>query len=134
MFKRPDYRYFFALFLLLLFPHFAVAELGGLGILAESHEKGLKVLSVLPNSPASKAGLKPEDVITKINDQPVSSGNFFSDLKKLKGPVGDIVHVTIIEPRHENILRVGIVRAAINERQLLEHAYENDLKDRYDPK
>ncbi|HKB91212.1 MAG TPA: PDZ domain-containing protein, partial [Opitutaceae bacterium] len=40
--------------------------------------KGFIITKILPNSPASKAGLKQEDVITAINDKPITT---FLDLR-----------------------------------------------------
>ncbi len=42
-----------------------------LGIMSEENEKGAKVNMVSEESPAEKAGLQPNDIISKINDKPI---------------------------------------------------------------
>jgi serine protease Do len=44
---------------------------GFLGIVGEAAEGGLQVERVAEDSPASKAGIQPGDLITSINDRPV---------------------------------------------------------------
>lgn len=51
--------------------------------------------AVEKNSPADTAGLKAEDIITKVNDQPVDQSNSFSLLLQ-KYNVGDIVTLTVM--------------------------------------
>lgn len=62
----------------------AAAAAGGpsayLGIVpdeAAEPDKGLPVMSVLPGSPADNAGVKPGDVLVRLNDKPI---NKFKDL------------------------------------------------------
>ncbi|MBA4166710.1 MAG: PDZ domain-containing protein [Chitinophagaceae bacterium] len=43
-----------------------------LGVMTEGSSEGAKIVSVTDNSPAAKAGLKKDDIITKINDKPVA--------------------------------------------------------------
>jgi len=42
-----------------------------LGVMSEENEKGAKVNVVSEESPAEKAGLKPNDIINKVNDKPI---------------------------------------------------------------
>jgi serine protease Do len=44
-----------------------------LGFRVDSEGKACKIINVSPDSPAAKAGLKPDDIVTKIADQKVSS-------------------------------------------------------------
>jgi len=46
---------------------------GMLGIQMEESDDGPRIKSVIPKSPAQKAGLKPNDVITHVNDKPVKT-------------------------------------------------------------
>jgi serine protease Do len=42
-----------------------------LGVMSEENEKGAKINSVSEDSPASKAGLKQDDIISKVNDKKI---------------------------------------------------------------
>ena len=53
-------------------PHISFGEdIPFLGVTTEGTSEGAKVLSVSENSGAAKAGLKKDDIITKVNDKPV---------------------------------------------------------------
>ena len=61
-------------------------EVGDIGVLPDSHPH---VASILPGSPAEKAGLKPGDVIVKVDDTPVTFPTQLIDVvsKKANSPV-----------------------------------------------
>ena len=46
---------------------------GVLGVIIDDAEKGTRVTKILPKSPAEKAGLKVDDVITHVNGKPTRS-------------------------------------------------------------
>ena len=56
---------------------------------------GALVAPVVANGPADKAGLRPGDVITKINDQPVDNVNDLIAATRLHS-IGDVVTVTYL--------------------------------------
>lgn len=61
-------------------------------------EQGVLVLSVTPGSLADDAGLRPEQVITHVNGQPVESGQQFKDLiLSLPSGKGVILRVVIVD-------------------------------------
>lgn len=62
----------------------------GHGLSAEKTEKGLKVLSITPQSPADNAGLKSGDLIIAVNGQPVQ------DITTIPSSDGTPVTLTII--------------------------------------
>lgn len=59
-------------------------------------DEGFLITSVLPNGPAVKAGLKPGDVVVKINNQPLAEG---ADFQGLDLRVGDKVTMEIYRGR-----------------------------------
>jgi putative serine protease PepD len=62
---------------------------------AGSKSDGALVASVVANGPADRAGLRPGDVITKINDQPVDNVNDLIAATRLHS-IGDVVTVTYL--------------------------------------
>jgi len=87
---------------------------GGLGVeIAADEKRGLVILRPLPNSPAAKAGLMPEDRIVKIDGQPAAemSTDDASDL--IRGEPGTKIHLTIQRPGRGEPLEVDLVRAEI---------------------
>ncbi|MGA7934386.1 MAG: S41 family peptidase [Kovacikia sp.] len=72
-------------------------NLTGVGIvLAEDQKtKALTVVAPVEGTPAAKAGILPEDVITKINGQPTRGMNVNNAVKQITGPIGSQVVLTI---------------------------------------
>jgi serine protease Do len=65
-----------------------------IGITGENAPYGVVIKTVTENSPASKAGLKADDLIVKVNGQTISSVQEINDIKeKLK--VGDTITLTL---------------------------------------
>ncbi len=74
----------------------------GLGISAlyDSTHSGIYVVNVAPDSPAKEAGIAPGNIITHINDTPVSKLGFYSAMLSLSG--GDInTNVTLRVTKHD---------------------------------
>jgi len=70
---------------------------GGVGILIEGPPQAdrLTVVMPLPGSPAYEAGLRPGDVITKIDDKSTSGLNTDQASKLMRGPIGESVTLTV---------------------------------------
>src|SRR5271156_3023426 len=70
-------------------------EFGGLGI-EVSMESGLvKVISPIDDTPAARAGLKPGDLITQLDGQPVQGMTLPQAVEKMRGPVNSDVTLRI---------------------------------------
>lgn len=67
-------------------------EYEGIGVVILDHT----ITEVLPDSPAEKSGLKPGDVITKINDSDITSINSTELVKKMKSSVGSNILVSVL--------------------------------------
>src|SRR5437016_9303074 len=70
-------------------------EFGGLGI-EVSMENGLvKVVSPIDDTPAAHAGLKPGDLITHLDGNPVQGLTLPEAVEKMRGPVNSEINLTI---------------------------------------
>lgn len=71
-------------------------------------EYGIVIGSVEPNGPAAKAGIKAEDVITRVNGKPIHTGNDLVD-PIADTPVGNKVQLTYLRNKqpHEVSVEVG---------------------------
>jgi carboxyl-terminal processing protease len=70
-------------------------EFGGLGI-EVSMENGLvKVVSPIDDTPAARAGLKPGDLITHLNGEPVQGLSLQEAVEKMRGPMNSELTLTI---------------------------------------
>src|ERR1700689_550776 len=61
-------------------------EFGGLGIEVTMENGLVKVVSPIDDTPAAKAGLKPNDFIVAIDGEPVSGMSLNDAVEKMRGP------------------------------------------------
>jgi carboxyl-terminal processing protease len=85
------------------------------GIGAEVRTKNGHVVIVAPmdNSPAQKAGLRPGDIILKVNGQSIEGLTLSQVIAKIIGSVGTPVTLTLADPKTGATRDVTIVRAEI---------------------
>ncbi len=88
-------------------------EFGGLGIEITMKNGVLTIVSPIEGTPAWKAGLKAGDKIIKINGQPTRGMTLMDAVKKLRGPKGTKVTITIMREGVDKPFDVTIVRDII---------------------
>jgi serine protease Do len=81
---------------------------GFMGVNLEEHDPGILVSSVSPETPAEKAGIRPNDVIIKINDQTVNDRQELVETVMGYRP-GDTIQVTLLRDGRE--LQVDVTLA-----------------------
>ena len=91
-------------------------EFGGLGIEVTMENGYVKVISPIDDTPAAKAGIRPGDYITHIDDTGVLGLSLQDAVEMLRGPVGSDIIITIVRIGEEDPIEVGIKRAIITVR------------------
>ncbi|HVG26837.1 MAG TPA: trypsin-like peptidase domain-containing protein [Acidobacteriaceae bacterium] len=76
-----------------------------------SSNGGIIVSSVTPNGPASKAGLKPQDVIVSVDGKPVKNGDELVNIISAKQP-GSTVRLGFLREGKQQTAEVGITDRA----------------------
>jgi len=95
-------------------------EFGGLGI-EVSMENGLvKVVSPIDDTPAARAGLKPGDLITHLDGDPVQGMTLPEAVEKMRGPVSSEIRLTI-RREGKDPFDVKLVRATIKIQSVRSH-------------
>src|SRR6516225_9256659 len=95
-------------------------EFGGLGI-EVSMENGLvKVVSPIDDTPAARAGLKPGDLITHLDGDPVQGLTLPEAVEKMRGPVSSEIKLTIRREGREPF-DVKLIRATIKIQSVRSH-------------
>ncbi|NYZ14164.1 S41 family peptidase [Azospirillum sp. RWY-5-1] len=94
-------------------------EFGGLGIeVVMDDESGLvRVVAPIDGSPAATAGLKPGDLIARIDDYPVKGLKLHDAVARMRGPVGTSVALTLRRAK-ESLVRVNLTRAIVQIRSV----------------
>jgi carboxyl-terminal processing protease len=86
-------------------------QFSGIGVWVKPQGDELEIVSVLPSTPALKAGLKPGDVIQSIDGTPVSGMTSDEAVARIKGPEGSSVDLVV--KRNDATLDFSLTRADI---------------------
>jgi len=89
-------------------------KFGGLGVKLRMRKDRLTVIAPMPGSPAEKAGLRPGDLITKINGQATEALEFAEIMSKIKGEIGTKITLTLFRSASNKSFEVTLTRAEIN--------------------
>jgi len=71
-------------------------EFGGLGIEVGMEDGFVKVVSPIDDTPASKAGIQPGDLIVKIDGQPTKGLSMMEAVDKMRGKAGSKIELTLV--------------------------------------
>ncbi|MGF1607771.1 MAG: S41 family peptidase [Kiloniellales bacterium] len=99
---------------------------GGIGVRISLVDEGVKVLSVMENTPAEEAGIKDEDVIVQIDGEPARGLSQHEAVRRLRGPLRSKVTLTVNRNGEPAPRDVEVVRAHIVP-QTVEYKAQNDI-------
>jgi len=85
----------------------------GVGMTVGPQENHTVVLAPMPGSPASKAGIRPGDIIQNVDGKPTDGLTTSEVADLLKGPKGTIVHVAVMREGYTTALTFTITRDEI---------------------
>jgi len=85
----------------------------GIGIQVALESGSVKVLEVFDNSPAQKAGVRPGDTITNIDNEPLSGLGAEKVIGKMRGPVNTVVNLTILRNGQSDPVNLAVMRGSI---------------------
>ena len=88
-------------------------EFGGLGIEVGSEDGYVKVVSPIEDTPAFRAGLKPGDLIIKIDDVSIKGMTLNDAVKKLRGKPKTQVRLSIYRKSEPKPIEVTLMREVI---------------------
>lgn len=88
-------------------------EFVGIGVELTTDRGMLRVISPIANSPAAKAGLKPGDLIIKINNSLVQDMTVNDAINQIKGKSGTTVTLTVLRKDEQKPLILNIVREMV---------------------
>ena len=89
-------------------------EFGGLGLEVTQDNGFLKVISPIDDTPASRAGMKPGDLITALDGQTVQGLTLNDAVDKMRGAPGSHIRLTVKRDRIDKPIDVAMTREAIH--------------------
>jgi carboxyl-terminal processing protease len=102
-------------------------EFGGLGIEVGMEDGFVKVVSPIDDSPAARAGIKPGDLIVKLDDTSVKGMTLNDAVKRMRGKPNSQITLTIVRKGEQKPIVVTLTRAVIKiqsvKSKLLEPGY-----------
>ncbi|MFL5110226.1 MAG: S41 family peptidase [Microvirga sp.] len=102
-------------------------EFGGLGIEVTMEDGLIKVVSPIDDTPASKAGIMANDIITNLDDEAVQGLTLNQAVEKMRGPVNTKIRLKIIRKGQDNPIDVTLVRDNIRVRSVRARVEADDI-------
>jgi carboxyl-terminal processing protease len=88
-------------------------EFGGLGIEVTMENGVVKVVSPIDDTPAAKAGLQANDLITHLDGEQIVGLTLEQAVEKMRGPVNTPINLTVVRRGKDEPFDVKIVRDVI---------------------
>src|ERR1700736_84787 len=88
-------------------------EFGGLGIEVTMEDGLVKVVAPIDDTPAAKAGVMANDIITQLDDEAVQGMTLNQAVDKMRGPVNTKIKLTIMRKGSDKPIEVTIMRDVI---------------------
>ena len=88
-------------------------EFGGLGIEVGMEEGYIRVVSPIDDTPAEKAGIKPGDLIIRLDNKPVKGMTLKEAVDIMRGKKGTDLNLTVLRKSQKKLLNFTITRDII---------------------
>ena len=102
-------------------------EFGGLGIEVTMEDGLVKVVAPIDETPAAKAGVMANDIITKLDDEQVHGLTLNQAVEKMRGPANTKIKLTIMRKGQDKPIDVSIVRDVIRVKSVRSHTDGDDV-------
>src|SRR6201993_2743869 len=102
-------------------------EFGGPGIEVTMEDGLIKVVAPIDETPAAKAGVMANDIITHLDDEAVQGLTLNQAVEKMRGPVNTKIKLTIMRKGADKPVDVTIVRDVIRVKSVRSHSEGEDV-------
>src|SRR3954464_15188167 len=100
---------------------------GGLGLEVTMEDGLVKVVAPIDDTPAARAGILANDIITQISGEPVQGLTLNQAVDKMRGPVNSSVKLTIQRKEKKELLEVKLTRQTIRIHPVRAHTEGGDI-------
>jgi carboxyl-terminal processing protease len=102
-------------------------EFGGLGIEVTMEDGLIKVVAPIDDTPAAKAGIMANDIITHLDDEPAQGLTLNQAVEKMRGPENSKIKLKIMRKGQDKPVEVTITRARIQVRSVRSRLEGDDV-------
>jgi carboxyl-terminal processing protease len=102
-------------------------EFGGLGLEVTMEDGRVKVVAPIDETPAAKAGIMANDIISHLDDEPVQGLTLNQAVEKMRGPPNTKIRLKIMRTGQEKPIEVTIVRDVIRVRPVRARVEGSDV-------
>jgi carboxyl-terminal processing protease len=102
-------------------------EFGGLGIEVTMEDGLVKVVAPIDETPAAKAGILANDIITHLDDEAVQGLTLNQAVEKMRGPVNTKIRLKIMRKGQDKPIEVSITRDVIRVRAVRSRPEGDDV-------
>ena len=102
-------------------------EFGGLGMEVTMEDGLVKVVAPIDDTPAAKAGVMANDIITHLDDEAVQGLTLNQAVEKMRGPVNTKIKLRIMRKGGDKPIEVTIVRDVIRVHSVRSHNEGEDI-------
>jgi carboxyl-terminal processing protease len=102
-------------------------EFGGLGIEVTMEDGLIKVVAPIDETPAAKAGVMANDIISHLDDEPVQGLTLNQAVEKMRGPVNTKIKLKIIRKGSDKPVDISITRDVIRVRSVRSNMNGDDV-------
>jgi carboxyl-terminal processing protease len=89
-------------------------EFGGLGLQVTMQDGLIKVVSPIDGTPAARAGLQANDIITEIDNQPVKGLTIQQAVNKMRGPPASTIRLKVTRKGGDEPIEATLTREIIH--------------------
>ncbi|MGH8514382.1 MAG: S41 family peptidase, partial [Gammaproteobacteria bacterium] len=102
-------------------------EFGGLGIEVTMEDGLIKVVAPIDETPAAKAGIMANDIITHLDDEPVQGLTLNQAVEKMRGPVNTKIKLKVMRKGQDKPTEISITRDIIRVRSVRSRIEGDDV-------
>jgi carboxyl-terminal processing protease len=102
-------------------------EFGGLGIEVTMEDGLIKVVAPIDETPAAKAGILANDLITQLDGEQVQGMTLNQAIEKMRGPVNTKIKLTIMRKGQDKPIEVSLTREVIRVRSVRSQVEGDDV-------
>ena len=95
-----------------------LGRFGGIGVVIASQNQELKIIEVMPDTPAHDAGIKTGDHVLEIDKDTTQNLSLQEAAELLRGPMGSVVNLTLKQIQTQRIKRIELKRTKIDVRSV----------------